>query len=151
MMLEEIAITKIADIVFEKYRKLKEIPKTQLVDFQTSDLSYYELDDATTTKQEFDKDNPNLEFKNPYKKTCLVKELLIVPNNSFKTKGMIEVYIDDEIIFKNKKAGNFANIPHSIINYKRGKKIKPNESVKVFLKSNDGVSVGIALQVGFGD
>jgi len=152
-MLEEIALTKIANIVFEKYQKLKDQDKNKitLVEFPTTNFSYTELDDATTNKEEFDKDNPDLKITNPYKKTCLVKEILIVPDDSFKTNGMIEVYIGDEIIFRNKKVGNFSKVVQSEIKLKRGKTIKPNESVKAFLKGSDGVSVGIALEVTFGD
>ncbi len=150
-MIEEVAITKIAELVFEKYRKLKETPSIQLVQFPTNNLSYTELDSATSNNEEFDKDNPNLQFESPYKKTCLVKEASIIPDDSFKTKGMVEIYIGDEIIFRNKHAGNFAKIPQSEIILGRGKKIKPNESVKAFLKSSDGSPVGIALQVTFGD
>ena len=151
-MIEEIAITKIADVLFEKYRKLKETPSTQLVEFPVTDLSYTELDDATTTKQEFDKEHPDILFENPYKKTCLVKSMSLIPGDTFKTKGTVEIFIDDEIIYKNKKAGNFKKLSNSQINLgSRGKPIKPNESVKAYLKSSDGTNVGLTVQVTFGD
>ena len=150
-MLEEIAITKIADIVFEKYRKLKETPSTQLIQFPATDLSYTELDDATTAKQEFDKDHPDLTFENPYKKTCLIKSISITPDDTFKAKGTVEIFIDDEIIYRNKKAGNFKKLSDLQINLNRGKPINPNESIRAYLKSSDGSTVGLAVQVTFGE
>ncbi len=153
MVAIEIAIAKAFDLAFEKYKKDKESenPKTQLVKFPLVDFSYTELDDETTTQKEFNKDEPNLVFDNPYKRTCLVKEISIIPDDNFKTKGMIEIYIGDEIFFRNKKFGNFKHISESLTSIMGGKKINPNNSITMYLKSSDGAKVGITAQVTFGE
>lgn len=152
-MLEEVIITKMADVIFEKYRKLQEERerKVSLVEFPTTSISHTELDDATTDKKEFDKDHPDLSFENPYKKTCLVKEISLIPDDTFKSNGRVEIYIGEELVFRNKKFGNFKNISQSEIILGRGKSIKPNESVNVFLESGNGSVVGLAVQVTFGN
>lgn len=150
-MLEEIAIAKIADVVLDKYKKIKEDSKQNVIvtTHETDKFSLTELDDAVTTQKEFDKDNPNLEFENPYKKPCKVKTISIVPDDEFKTKGMIEVYIGDEIFFRNKNFGNFRKIDASVIPLDGGEIIKVNEAIRVFIKSSDESSVGVAVQVTF--
>ena len=151
-MIEEIAITKIADVIFEKYRKLQDEKedKTITVKFDNDKFPYVELDSNTTVNEEFNKDAPSLTFDNPHKKSCKVKEISFVPDGTFKTKGMIEIFIQDEIIYKNKNFGNFANVSQVTIPLNGGTLLKPNESVKIYLKSSDGASVGIAAQITFG-
>ena len=151
-MLEEIAITKIADILFQKYNKLQEEKqnKVTIIKLDTNKFTYTELDDGSTQNKEYDKDNPDLQFKNPYKRKCLIKCVSITPDVLFKTNGMLEIYIGDEIFFKSKKFGNFKKIDSDVIPLDGGELIKPNESVKIYLKSSDGAAVGVAAQITFG-
>lgn len=154
MVIEELVITKIVDAIFEKYRKIKDELKETISIFQfpTDNFVHFELDDETTTSTEFDHDTANMEFENPFKRKTLIKGISIVPDDNFKSNGLVEIYIDDEIIYHNKKAGNFANISQSKIELSRGKPIKAGKSVKVFLKTDDeSVTVGLAVEVYFGD
>ncbi len=150
-MLEEVVIGKIADVIFEKYRKLKEKEQITIVKFDDDKFSYTELDDSTTTKKEFDKDNPNLSFENPYKRNCKIKHISIIPDDSFQSKGMLEIYIGDELFFTNKKFANFANVSQSNIPLNNGALLKTNESIKIYLKSQDGTEIGLTAQVTFGE
>jgi len=102
-------------------------------------------------KTEFDKDKPDISFKNPYKKPCRVKQVSLIPDGSFKEKGMVEIYIGDELFFKNKKFGSFANVSDSTIPLFGGEILKSGESVSVFIKSEDGAMVSLAVQVAFGE
>ena len=153
IMLEEIAITKIADLMFEKYRKHKEEQEEKIttVKFDDDRFTYTELDSTTTINKEIDKDKPDLSFENPYKKPCKVKSISISPDESFKTNGMVEIYIGDELFFRNKKFGNFENVAQSVIVLNGGESLKTNESVKIHLKSETDDAVGLTAQVTFGE
>lgn len=150
MVIEVEIIAKAVSIVLDKYRKDKEAGKPLTIQNTITDFSYTEIDSGETTKTEFDTNIPDVIFENPTKRDILVKEITIIPDASFKSEGMIEIYINDEIIFRNKKAGNFAYITQSEVLFGRGKKIKSNSSINIFLKTVKS-KVGIAAQVTFGD
>jgi hypothetical protein len=103
----------------------------------------------TTNTKPVTKDNPHLEFPNILKKDkSIVKEILIVPDVSFKTKGKVLITIDDSPVL-NSKFGSFEDIPSLII--KINKSIKQDSKVKLFLTSSDGTEIGLTAQVTFSE
>ena len=110
------------------------------------------LDDVSTTSKKFGnlKDNPDIEFKNELEKESIVKEITIIPNTAFKTKGKIIITVNDVPVFKSKSFTAFQNIISSII--KINKTISQDKKVKVFIVNDDDItSVGVSIQVTFGD
>ena len=109
-----------------------------------------ELDYAETIQTKFGtRDNPNLEFENILEKESIVKEISLIPNVNFKSKGKVFVTIDDSVVFKNNKFDSFKDLSSSII--KINKKISQNSKVKIFIISQDGTSVRLTVQVTFGE
>lgn len=108
------------------------------------------INDVTTTNQKWtNEDKPILEFENELKKESIVRQISIIPDTNFKTKGKIIVTIDDIPVFISKSFTSFEKLSEStiIIN----KTIKQDSKVKFFLISSDGLAVGITAQVTFGE
>ena len=109
-----------------------------------------ELDYAETMQTKFGtRDNPNLEFENILEKESIVKEISMIPDESFTTKGKVIVTIDDSVVFRNKKFDSFRDLGTSVI--KINKKISQDSKVKFFIISQDGTLVRLTAQVTFGE
>ena len=109
-----------------------------------------ELDYAETIQTKFGtRDNPNLEFENILEKESIVKEISMIPDESFTTKGKVIVTIDDSVVFRNKKFDSFRDLGTSAI--KINKKISQDSKVKFFIISQDGTLVRLTAQVTFGE
>lgn len=121
--------------------KIKEVP---------DGFSITILDDVDTTSQKWKgKDNADLEFENELAKESILKEISIIPNSNFKTLGKVMITVDDSLVFRNKSFTAFEDVVESVI--KINKTIRQDSKVKVFIISSDGSSVGIAVQVTFGE
>lgn len=145
-------LSKVFDSALAKYSKLKEDnTKPILVEATITDYSYTEVDSVFSSNTEFDKNSPDIVVENPTKKPCLVKQVTLSPDIECKRHGMIEVYFDDELIFKNKKSTTFLLTSRANIILGRGKILKPDAKITVFMKSDDGTAIELAIMVHFGE
>ena len=154
-MIEEVAIAKIADIVFEKYRKMKDESENKIttVRFQPEYFTKSIIDDTTTTKTEFDMNYPDLVFEMPYSNSeCFLRELSIIPDENFKTKGKVRIIVNDREIFETVKFGNLKNVLESLSIYRGGIPISKHtqHAVKIFIISEDATPVNLTVSVLFG-
>jgi len=148
------AVGKLTEKISENldlFKKEKDKPQAVKMILEPDSFSYTELGRATTILQSKQK-SPDLEFKNPLdSQDVIVTEFSIIPNSSFKTKGMVELTVNDVTLFKNKAVADFTDISESVVKIIQGKTIKPSKSLKVFIWSPDGTSVSLTNQVTFGE
>lgn len=125
--------------------------QTVIVKQDPDTYSYTELDDATTqdTKWGDLKSKPDLEFENALEKRTVVKEITLIPDTAFKSKGKVIVTVDDVPVFKSKSFTAFEKLLDTTIQI--NKTIEQDSKVKVFMISSDGSQVGLSAQVTFGD
>jgi len=135
-------------------KKLDEVkPKeVQIVQIKQSpdEYSLTELDKVKTTSQKWtNKDNPLMSFENPLKEETIVKEISLMPDVLFKTKGKLLITIDDVDVFRSKSFDAFENIQDTVVSIH--KTITQDSKVKFFMISSDGSEVGMTAQVTFGE
>ncbi|GEM_PF-4549735 len=146
---------KMFDGLNEKLEKVKEEIKPKDVQsvrvvVNPDSFSYTEVDKSTTIKTSWGtKNEADMIFKNNLKKESKVKEISMIPNTAFKTKGKVMITIDDVPVFLSKSFTAFEDAIDSKI--KVNKTISQNSKVKFFLISSDGTSVGLTGQVTFSD
>jgi len=85
------------------------------------------------------------EIKNPYKKTAIIKEIALIPDGNMQTNGAVEIQVNKVPIYSNTHTF-FKLVGVDNVDYQAGIKILRDETVQVFLKTND-VSKGIELAV----
>ncbi len=110
------------------------------------------LDKVSTTNKKWADSyphKPDLVFENVLEKESIVKEISLMPDIAFSTKGKIMITIDDVDVFKSKSFGAFENIQDTVIKIR--KTIQKDSKVKVFMISSDGSAVAMTLQVTFGE
>jgi len=97
-----VMLGKFADIITKKMDELK--PKdiqTVQIRNKPDGFSITLLDDVSTTSQKWkNKDNADLQFENELSKESILKEISVIPNNSFKTKGKMMITVDDSLVFQ---------------------------------------------------
>ena len=113
-------------------------------------FSYTEIDKVTSIGTTWKtKNEANMVFDNTLKKETTVKEISLIPDTNFKTKGKIMITIDDVPIFQSKSFTAFENAGQTTIPV--NKTITAISKVKFFIMSSDGTLIGITGQVTFGD
>lgn len=124
---------------------------TVIVKQDPNTFSSSELEKAKTTSKIFGnlKTNPQLTFENILEKESVVKEITIIPDSIFKTKGKLIITIDDSVVFKSKSFDAFEDILSDTIPI--NKTISQDSKVKIFMISSDGSEVGLTAQVTFGE
>ena len=146
-----VMLGKFADIITKKMDELK--PKdiqTVQIRNKPDGFSITLLDDVSTTSQKWkNKDNADLQFENELSKESILKEISVIPNNSFKTKGKMMITVDDSLVFQTKSFTAFGDGTES--NIKINKTIQQDSKVKIFIISADGTSVSASIQVTFGE
>ena len=128
-------VSRALDKVITKMNDLK--PKdVQLVMVQEKpdSYSYTEIDRATGDKQKWDMKNPDAEFKNVLKQESKVREISVVPDTVFKSKGMFIITVDDIPVVKSKSFTAFTDPDYG--KFKINQTIARDKSVKVFLLSS---------------
>lgn len=140
--------------VFEQFKQILQQDKSNIqkvrVVLNPKSYSYTELGRATTTNISKQND-ADLEFENPLDKEIVVKTVSIVPDSSFKTKGMMLIKVNGTTIFKNKAVADFTDVSESIVEILEGKTIDAKEKLEVFIWSPDATSVSLTSQVTFGE
>jgi len=134
--------------------KLDEVkPKDiQIVNVKQDPDSYSisEVAKVKTANQKWtSKDNPILTFENSLEKESIIKEISIIPDNLFKTKGKLIITVDDVPVFRSRTFDSFEDVQQSVI--KINKTILQNSKVKIFMISSDGAEIGLTAQVTFGE
>ena len=142
---------------FEKLQKLfaenkpPEIQKV-VVKQDPDEYSNTVLDKVSTTNKKWADSyphKPDLVFENVLEKESIVKEISLMPDIAFSTKGKIMITIDDVDVFKSQSFDAFENIQDTVIKIR--KTIQKDSKVKVFMISSDGSAVAMTLQVTFGE
>lgn len=146
--------TALNQIVLAFTKKLDEIKAKEIQIVQVKqnpdEFSSTELEKIKTTNKKWTtKDRALLVFENTLKKESIVKEITLIPDSVFATKGKIIVTVDDSIIFKSKTFDAFEDLQDTIIPVH--KTIKQDSKVKIFMISSDGVEIGMTVQVTFGE
>ena len=154
MGVEEILSKLFGGFTDKMVSKLDEIkPKdVQIVQVRQNPDSFSssELEKVKTTNQKWtNKDNPLLEFKNILEKESTVKEISVVPDSVFKTKGKLLITVDDVPVFRSRTFDAFEDLQENVI--KVNKTISQDSKVKFFMISSDGTEIGLTAQVTFGD
>jgi len=134
--------------------KLDEVkPKDiQIVNVKQDPDSYSisEVAKVKTANQKWtSKDKPLLTFENSLEKESTVKEISIIPDNLFKTKGKLIITVDDVPVFRTRTFDSFEDVQQSVIRI--NKTILQNSKVKIFMISSDGAEIGLTAQVTFGE
>lgn len=113
-------------------------------------FSSTEIEKAKTIEQKWtNKDNPILKFENVLEKDSIVKQVSLIPDTAFKTKGKIRITIDDVDVFKSRTFDSFEDVVDTVVPI--NKTISQDSKVKIFMISSDGTAVGITAQVTFGE
>jgi len=94
---------------------------------------------------------PNISLKNPLDKDSKVYEISFLPDTSFKTKGIIEIYVDDAIVFEHNAVADFTDLVDLKIKFRTGKRIKRGKKVEVFVWTSDGSSSKCLFVIQFGE
>jgi len=156
MMVIVQALTSVAfglgvDKIIEKLNEMK--PKdiqTVRVRRDPDDFSNSILEKQTSTNQKWQtKANPDFIFENVLKKDSIVREISLMPDTVFRTKGKLRITIDDVEVFISKTFDAFENIQDTVVRI--NKTISQDSNVKIFLLSSDGSAVGMTAQVTFGE
>ena len=156
MILDSIS-AKVVDAVGNKIAEILKLNTAEkqavTVKLEPDSFTLTELDHVSTISKEYsDLLEPDLEFENPLKRDVIVTEFSILPDSNFKTHGTVKIYANDVILFKSKQAGNFENVNASVVKILQGKTIKPDSSVKVFIKNDDGTTpVKLTVQLTYGE
>ncbi len=139
-------VRQIERLIDKKFEQIEVIEKADA-------FSFTETKRATTTSSKYpDKDKPNLEFKNPLDKILKIREFSIIPNSAFKTKGMVEIRINQSLIYRSSTVANLTDLVDHISRLVKGKRIKSTESVKVFIKNDDNsTSIGLTVTIQFAE
>lgn len=91
------------------------------------------------------------QIDNPFKKTAIIKEISLVPDTNMQTNGAVEIFVNKVRIYSNTHSF-FKLIGTDNIEYHEGIKIERDESVQVFLRTNDASkAVELATRVIFTD
>ncbi len=138
-------LTKKISENLELFKKEKDKPQGVKIiqePIESISLKLKRVTSTSTTKP----NTPNIEFKNPLDEEIKVKTISLIPNSSFKTKGIVQVLIDDVEVFLNDAVADFADIASLNIELSpQGKTIKRGKSVQVFIWSPDATSVSLAV------
>ena len=90
-------------------------------------------------------------INNPYKKTAIIKEMSLIPDGNMQTNGAVEIFVNKVRIYSNTHSF-FKLVGTDNVDYQAGIKILRDESVEVFLRTNDaGKAVELAVRVLFTD
>ncbi len=109
-------VRQITKLIDKKFEQIEIIEKADA-------FSFTETKRATTTSDKYpDKDKPDLEFKNPLDKTLKLREFSLVPNANFKTNGMVEIRIDESLVYRSSTVANFTDIVDHITKIRKIKK-----------------------------
>lgn len=91
------------------------------------------------------------QIDNPFKKTAIIKEISLVPDKNMQTNGAVEIFVNKVRIYSNTHTF-FKLIGSDNIEYPEGIKIERDESVQVFLRTNDASkAIELATRVIFTD
>ncbi len=129
-----------------KTRETVTIPVSKTGD----NFSFTEIGRATTTQTK-KPETPDLEFENPRKIDSTVSSISIIPDASFKTKGIFSITVNNVELIKNKAAGDLTDVVDHLTEFFRGKKIRASQKVRVFLWTSDATSSSLAVSVSFAE
>jgi len=91
--------------------------------------------------------HPDAEWINNRKQDVILKELSIIPNAAFKTKGLIQILVNDTVIMESTKAANFTDVSEYVI--KLDTIVKQNYGVKILAWTSDGTSSAVTVSMKF--
>ena len=93
----------------------------------------------------------DISLKNPLDKDSKVYEISFIPDSTFKTKGIIEIHIDDALVFEHKAVADFTDLVDMKLKFRTGKRIKRGKKVEVFVWTSDGSSSKCLFVIQFGE
>ncbi|MCJ8305659.1 MAG: hypothetical protein HRU07_01255 [Nitrosopumilus sp.] len=146
--------TFLNELVRRFSKKLDEVkPKDrQIVIVKQDPNSFFksELVKVKTDKKKWTtKDKPILQFENILEKESIVKEISIIPDKNFKTKGKLLITVDDSEIFQSKTFDAFEDVAELVIPI--NKTIQQNSKIRLFMISKDDAEIGLTAFVTFGE
>ena len=106
------------------------------------------LDRATTTATT-PPDTPDIEIANPLDQDMRITAITIIPDDTFKTNARCKLQVEDVTVLEIESAGDATdlnNLPLTIPN--EGWKIKPKETIKLFMWASSG-TIAATLVVHF--
>lgn len=107
------------------------------------------LIDRATTTATVEPTNPQIEMKNPIDDDMRVTAITIIPNENFKTKGILRLLINgvEELKTKEGDLTDYSTLNIPIAN--EGKLIERNKGVSLHIWTSDGTSSSVTLQASF--
>ena len=111
---------------------------------------FTKLDRGTSTATVYPK-VADIKIKNPLDKKLKVMEITILPDSSFKTKGLCRIQIDENVVFEVDTVADLTDVTEYNVPLEHGKTIQRGKSVEVFLKTSDGTSSILTIFVTFGE
>jgi len=91
--------------------------------------------------------HPDAEWRNTRKDMVILKDISIVPNASFKTKGMIQILVNDSVVLDIPKAATLTDISEYVV--KLDKVVRQDYSVKILTWTSDGTSSAVTVALRF--
>ncbi len=123
---------------------------TLMVEERPDTFLLTKLDRGTTTATAYPV-KPDISFDNPLDKNLKVMEITILPDSSFKTKGLCKIQIDGNTVFEVDTVADLTDITEYNVPLEHGKTIKRQKKVEVFLKTSDATSSILTVFVTFGE
>ena len=146
-------IDEIPDIIVQKILSMKsDVPCLVTIKKKPYLWCTSKLKRASSANVQFnDFLNPDITFTNPKKTSVVIKEISLIPDDSFKERGIVKILADTFPVFENENAGDFTDVSELILDIPEGLILGRDKSVKVFFMSSDGTEVSLSVFVKFGD
>jgi hypothetical protein len=104
----------------------------------------------TTATVKSDAGNPDIEITNPFDRPARIMGITLIPDSSFKTKGILQLDIARAPYFTGMTAADFTDIStFSIPISDDGYEIDANETVEIYIWTSDGTGSALTAVVHF--
>jgi len=109
------------------------------------------IDRATTiATAKADVGNPDIEIKNPFDRKARIMGITLIPDSSFKTKGILQLDIARAPYFTGMTAADFTDIStFSVPISDDGYEVDANETVEIYIWTSDATSSALTAVVHF--
>jgi len=128
----------------------KEIQKVEIINPSRKQGSP-RIDRSTTIATvKADTGSPDIEIKNPFDRQARIMGITLIPDESFKTKGIVNLDIGRAPYFSGMAAADFTDISTFAVPISDdGYEIDANESVEIYIWTSDGTSCSLTAIVHF--
>ena len=128
----------------------KDVQKVQLVEPPRKQGAPRVGRAVTTATVKNDAGDPNIEIRNPFDRKARVMGITLIPDDSFKTKGIVQLDISRAPYLPAITAGDFTNVDTFAVPISdKGHEIEPNETIEIYMWTSDATSSALTAVVYF--